>query len=207
MSAPGWWGMAGRIAPMTGWPAWGRWLAVALLYAWLTAGFWLMFTGRPGLRLLGLAMFAAGLPLLGHSGRVLMRERSRAADRRYVREFMPAMLLYMVVMLYVWPLQKGMPPGGLKAAIVLSPMLPIVWVIWASIRYVLASDELERRQHLEALAIGVSLVSVASLALGFLSAAKLIVLDASLVLLMVYPAICITYGVTRCLLISCARNE
>lgn len=203
MSAQGRWG----VAPMTGWPAWGRWLAVVLLYIWLIAGFWLMVRSGFGLRLLGLAMFAAGLPFLVHSGRILMRERSRAADRRYTREFMPAMLLYMVVMLYVWPLQRGMPPGWLKTVTVLSPMLPIVWVIWASIRYVLASDEMQRRQHLEALAIGVSIVSVASLALGFLSAAKLLVLDASLVLLMVYPAICITYGVTRCLLISCARSE
>lgn len=207
MSAPGWLEAAGRRVPIATWPAWGRWLAVASLYLWLFAGFWLMFKGSPGIRLLGLAMFALGLPLLVHSGRILMRERARPADRRYVRQFMPAMLLYMVVMLYVWPLQQGMPSGWLKAAIVLSPVLPIIWVIWSSICYVLASDEMQRLQHLVALAIGVSVVCVASLALGFLGAAGMIVLNASLVMMMVYPAICITYGLARCFLVWRARGE
>jgi len=207
VSASGWWEAASRRVPIAGWPAWARWLAVALLYLWLFAGFWLMFKGSQGIRLLGLAMFAAGLPLLAHSGRILMRERSRPADRRYVRQFMPAMLLYMVVMLYVWPLQQGMPPGWLKTATVLSPVVPIIWVIWGSICYVLASDEMQRLQHLVALAIGVSVVCVASLALGFLGAARMIVLNGSLALMMVYPAVCITYGVARCVLVWRARSE
>lgn len=204
MSAPTWLGAAGRTAA---WPSWARWLAVVALYAWLIAGFLLMFRGGTGLRLLGLAMFALGLPWLAYSGRFLMRERSRPADWRYLRHFMPAMLLYMVVMLYVWPLQHGMPPGWLKTATVLSPMLPIVWVIWASIRYVLASDEMQRLQHLEALAIGVSVVSVVSLALGFLGAARIIAVDGPLALMMVYPAVCISYGATRCFLVWRARCE
>jgi hypothetical protein len=172
----------------------------------LIGGFWLIALGGV-VRLLGLAMLAVGIPLSVHAGRALRRERSRTVERRYAREFMPAMLIYMVAMLYVWPLQKTMEPGWLKVAAALLPVLPIAWLIVASIRYVLGHDELERRQHLEALAIGVAIVSVASMVLGFLAAAKLIVVDASLALLLVYPALSITYGMTHCVLVWRSRAE
>jgi len=87
------------------------------------------------------------------------------------------------------------------------PTATIIWVIWGSICYVLASDEMQRLQHLVALAIGVSVVCLASLALGFLGAARMIVLNGSLALMMVYPAVCITYGVARCVLVWRARSE
>jgi hypothetical protein len=137
----------------------------------------------------------------------LGRERCRPADRRYMREFLPAMLIYMVVMLYLWPLQKGMPPGGLKTLLVLSPVLPIGWAILACVRYVLAGDEMERQQHLEAIAISAALISLVSMALGFLGAAKVLVLDGGMVLLFVYPAFCIVYGITRGVLVLRARRE
>lgn len=192
---------------MASWPRWGRWGAVALAYGLLGLAFWLMTQDVAWLRLVGLAVFGLAMPLMVHAGRAVMRERSRYADRRYLREFMPAMLIYMALMLYVWPLQKGLPVGWLKGALALSPALPVAWVIVASIRFVLASDELERRQHLEALAIGVSLVCVVSIALGLLAAARLIVVDGTYVLLGVYPAICLVYGITRCVLVRCARAE
>jgi hypothetical protein len=196
----------GRLAPMHTWPAWGRWLLMGVTCAVLIGGFWLIALGGV-VRLLGLAMLAVGIPLSVHAGRALRRERSRTVERRYAREFMPAMLIYMVAMLYVWPLQKTMEPGWLKVAAALLPVLPIAWLIVASIRYVLGHDELERRQHLEALAIGVAIVSVASMVLGFLAAAKLIVVDASLALLLVYPALSITYGMTHCVLVWRSRAE
>jgi hypothetical protein len=191
-----WWSSKGGIT-MDRWPAWARWGTTCVTYALFGLSFWLMTRGA-GLRLLGLACFAVSMPLMIFSGRALSGERTRAGDRRFVREFVPAMLIYMVLMLYVWPWQKGMAIGWPKIGLVLLPMLPIGWVILASIRHVLSSDELERRQHLEALAIAVSLVCVASLALGLLGAAGVLVPDGSLVLLLVYPAICLTYGVTRC---------
>jgi hypothetical protein len=196
----------GRWAPMHTWPAWGRWLVMAITCALLVSGFWLIALGGVA-RVLGLAALAAGIPLSVHVGRAVHRERSRNVDRRYAREFMPAMLVYMVAMLYVWPLQKTMEPGLLKVAAALLPVLPIAWLIVASIRYVLGHDELERRQHLEALAIGVAIVSVASMVLGFLAAARLIVVDASLALLLVYPALSIAYGVTHCVLVWRNRAE
>lgn len=188
------------------WPAWLRWCAACVTYALLGVSFWLMVQGGV-LRMAGLACFAVALPLMLHFGRAFSGERTRAGDRRFAREFMPAMLIYMVVMLYLWPLHKGMAPGWPKAGLALLPMLPIGWAILASIRHVLASDELERRQHMEALAMGVALVCMVTMALGFLGAAGLLVLDGSLAMLLVYPAICVAYGVIRCHMGWRARGE
>ena len=188
-------------------PAWGRWLMAVLAYAFLVASFGLMIRGHGWVRLLGLATFAVGMVLLVRVGLAFSRERCREGDRRFMREFTPAMLVYMAVMLYVWPIQKGMDAGWPRAALALTPILPISWAIAASIRHVLASDEMERRQHLEALAIGVSLVSVVTMALGLLCAAQILTLDAATVLLFVYPAICVTYGFTRCYLVWRIRRE
>ncbi len=189
------------------WPAWGRWLALVFTYALFGLGLWALADGGHVLRVMGLLAFAVAMPLMIHVGRAVMSERSRAVERRYVREFMPAMIVYMLDMLYVWPLQKAMETGWLKMATALLPVLPIAWVIVASIRYVLGGDERERRQHLEALAIGVAIVSVASMALGFLVAAKVIVIDAGLALLLIYPAICLTAGIVRCLMLWRACGE
>lgn len=197
----------GRLAPMDAWPTWARWGAVVFTYALLAASFFLMIQNGSLMKLLGLVVFATGLPLMVYTGRALTRERCRAADRRYVREFMPAILIYMAVMLYAWPLQKGMSSGVLKTALVLSPMLPIAWIIIACIRHILASDELERRQHLESIGISASVIGVASMALGFLGAAKVLVLDGTFVLLFVYPALCLVYGAVRCYLIWRVRRE
>jgi hypothetical protein len=196
----------GRWPPMHVWPAWRRWLLVVMTCALLVGGFWLIVLGGVW-RVLGLAALATGIPLSVHVGRAVRQERSRAVERRYTREFMPAMLIYMVAMPYVWPLQKAMEPGLLKVGGALLPVLPIAWLIVASIRYVLGHDELERRQHLEALAIGVAIVSVVSMTVGFLAAAKLIVVDASLALLLVYPALTIAYGMTHCVLVWRSRAE
>jgi len=197
----------GRLAPLEAWPTWARWGAVVFTYALLVASFWLMIQDRSLVRLLGLLVFVAMLPLMVYTGRALMRERCRAVDRRHVREFMPAIVIYMVVMLYAWPLQKSMSPGALKTALVLSPMLPIAWIIISCVRHVLASDELERRQHLEAIAVSASIVGMASMALGFLGASRILVLEGTYVLLFVYPALCLVYAAVRGYLIWRARRE
>jgi len=78
--------------------------------------------------------------------------------------------------------------------VALSPLLPLIFVSWAVVRYVNRCDEMERRQHLEAAGIAVIVVSLGSMALGFLAAAKLIAMNGALVLLMVFPALCVVYG-------------
>ena len=182
-------------------------MTLVVTYLLFGLGLWALARGSYVWRGAGLLVFAVAMPLMIHAGRALMRERSRAVERRYVREFTPAMIVYMLVMLYVWPLQKAMEAGWLKVATALLPVLPIAWVIVASIRYALGSDERERRQKLEALAIGVAIVSVVSMALGFLVAAKVIVVDVGLALLLVYPAVCLAGGAVHCLIRWRSRGE
>src|SRR5215471_7504434 len=69
----------GRLAPMHTWPAWGRWLLMAVTWALLIGGFWLIALGGVR-RLLGLAMLAAAIPLSIHVGRAVRRERSRTVE-------------------------------------------------------------------------------------------------------------------------------
>lgn len=185
-------------APMYTWPRWARWLAMLLNFTLMIGGVWLMVKGNLPLRVLGLLVFAGSVPLMIHINRAVMRERSRQIDHRYAREFMPAMLVYMLVMLYVWPLHRTMEPGWLKVITALSPVLPVAWAVLVSIRYVLGSDELERRQHMEALAIGVAIVSVVSMTFGFLGAAHVLTIDGALAMLLVYPALCLSYGLAHC---------
>jgi len=74
--------------------------------------------------------------------------------------------------------------------------VPVLFIAWAMVRYVNHCDELERRQHLEAAGVAVLVVSIVAMSLGLLAAAKLVVLDGALMLLMVLPALCVVYGLT-----------
>lgn len=183
------------LAKMHEWPAWqrwGTWLAALVLYA---GGLALLLgtRGVPG-QVVGLVLTLAGLVLLSVSSRAVLNERMRSVDRWSVRVMVPTILVYMVLMLYVWPLQVRITVPWLKALVVLVPLLPLLVVVWATIRYVNRLDELERRQHLEAAAVAVVVVSVASFGLGLLAASGLMHLNAALTLLLTFPALCVVYG-------------
>jgi hypothetical protein len=120
----------------------------------------------------------------------------RATDKRYLREFLPAMLAYTIVMLTVWPLVRTTDDRMLRALIAMVPVIPIAFVIRAITRQVLSADEMMQRLHLEALAISAGVVAVASLVGGFLAAADVIALNGS-ILLWVFPALGGTFGLAR----------
>ncbi len=120
----------------------------------------------------------------------------RAADKRYMREFVPAMAAYTLVMLTVWPLVRTTDDRMLRALIAVVPVVPVLFVVRAIIRHILAVDEMMQRLNLEALAVSAGIVGVASLVAGFLAAAGVIVLDGS-ILIWVFPALAGTFGVAR----------
>jgi hypothetical protein len=120
----------------------------------------------------------------------------RGIYRRYYREFFPAMLAYVLYMLFVWPYVRHIPDPVLRGAVALLPVLPIALVIRAMVRLVLGSDELEQRTHLVGLAVATAVVAVLSLAGGFLAAAHVVSLDGS-VLLCVFPALMLAYAAGR----------
>ena len=139
---------------------------------------------------LALVIACAGLLLFTHASRTVLNERMRDIDRWQTRVIVPAFLVYVLVALYVMPLANRLTLPWLKAIAVLSPMLPVLSIAWAVIRYVNRCDEMERRQHLETAGIAVVVVSLACVSLGLLAAVKLVAADGPLVL----PALCVVCG-------------
>lgn len=183
-----------RMDEWSAWQRWGIWLVGWALYA---GGFWALLAWR-GIPMQGLALVVvcAGLLLLTYSSKAVLNERMRNIDRWQVRVILPAFLVYMLVVLYVMPLANRLSLPWLKAIVVLSPMLPVLFIAWAVIRYVNRCDEMEPRQHLEAAGIAVVVVSLVCMSLGLLAAVKLIAVNGVSALLMVLPALCVVYGVS-----------
>ncbi len=185
------------IQRMNEWPAWQRWSLWLLGWVLYAGSFWLLFVSAAvGSRGVALAGICLGLLVLTYSSKAVLNERIRHLDRRHLRVILPAFLVYMVLVLYVLPLEHHMSASWAKAVVVLSPMLPVFFIAWAIVRYVNHCDELERRQHLEAAGIAVLVVSTAAMSLGLLAAAKLVAVDGAQALLMVLPALAFSYGTT-----------
>ncbi len=122
---------------------------------------------------------------------------TRSVDKRYFREMAIAMGAYMLVMLLVWPMVRRLEPGVPLVAVALLPLLPFAAALRAMIRHVRDSDEFQRKIQLEALAVSAAIVSFASMAGGFLAAARVIELDGT-ILLWVFPALAMLFGLVRC---------
>lgn len=117
----------------------------------------------------------------------------RGVDRRYLREFLPAMIAYVAVMLLAWPLLPKVHAPALRFVVALLPLCPAALVARALVRRIVGGDELERRVFLEATALAALAVGLGSFALGFLQAAGLLQIRAAL--LYVLPALFACWGV------------
>src|SRR5690348_4367747 len=96
------------------------------------------------------------------------RMSPKKANRRYQTEVVVAMVMYMALMAAVVPTLKAQPPLPERVTLAILPVLPVVWVIWAVIKYLRRADELQRRVHIEALAIAAGVTAFLSLSYGFL---------------------------------------
>jgi hypothetical protein len=182
---------------MDEWPAWQRWGTWLLAWVLYVGAFWLLLTTESlAIRVVALVVLGVGLLVLTYSSKAVLNERIRRIDRWQLRVILPAFFVYMLLVLYVMPLEADIATAWGKAIVVLSPMLPVIFIAWAMVRYVNHCDELERRQHLEAAGVAVVVVSIVCMALGLLAAAKLVAVDGALVLLLVLPALCVVYGFT-----------
>lgn len=156
--------MMGRMNEWAAWQRWSVWLIGWVLYV---GAFWMLLAKENVVvRAIGLLGVCAGLWVLTYSSKAVLNERVRNIDRWQMRVVMPAFLVYMLVVLYVMPLADRLTLPWLKAIVVLSPMLPVLFIAWAVIRYVNRCDEMERRQHLEAAGLAVVIVSVVCMAMG-----------------------------------------
>ena len=101
--------------------------------------------------------------------------------------------------LSVWLLKGAMADEStsLRAVVSLLPVIPIAFAIREVLRLVRASDELQRRIDLEALAIAALVVGLFCLSLGFLVSAQVFEIKGSTVLIWMFPALSVTFVLAR----------
>lgn len=119
---------------------------------------------------------------------------SRMDNKRYERQVMLSMAIYMVVLFMADPLLHATRSLPLKTLLALVPVLPVLYVITLMWRRIRDSDELEQRTNLVALGVAAALVSALSLVGGFLSAGGVVRLGGE-VLIWVFPVLMLGYGV------------
>ena len=92
------------------------------------------------------------------------------AKKRHQWQVMGGMAVYgLLLMACMYLLRHGPALGlGPKVLLALLPTLPVVWVMWSVIRFLGQTDELQRRVHLESLAIAAGVTAFLTLTYGFL---------------------------------------
>ncbi len=120
-----------------------------------------------------------------------------ALRRRYLREFVPAMAGYVVLLcLSLWLLKRVDEPA-LRAMVALLPVPPVALAVRAIMRYIRDADELQRQIELEAVSMATALVSLLYLAGGFLQLAKVIDVPAGVAMIWMFPLVCLVYGLAK----------
>jgi peptidoglycan/LPS O-acetylase OafA/YrhL len=122
------------------------------------------------------------------------------AQRRYLREFIPAMAGYcLAILASTWLLGHTLVHSarGLRAAVGLLPVLPLLGVVRAMLRKVRDSDELQRRIALEAAAVAGVVVGLGYFSAALLVPSGLVAVDAQTAMLWVFPLLCLVYGLAR----------
>lgn len=97
----------------------------------------------------------------------------KAVCRRYLWEVAAAMLAYMGAIMLSTHLLHGSVTGTPKVLIALLPLLPLVFMFMAVIRFVRYTDELLRRMHVQAFAIAAGVTAFLALTYGCLEMAGL----------------------------------
>ena len=120
-----------------------------------------------------------------------------ALRRRYLREFLPPMLAYVVAVMVSVLLLKRVDEPALRALVALLPVPPVALAMRAIMRHIRDADELQRRIELEAVSIATALVSLLYLAGGFLQIAKVIDIPSGQAMIWVFPLVCLAYGIAK----------
>jgi hypothetical protein len=132
----------------------------------------------------------------------------RAVHKRYLREFIPAMSAYvLLVMLYgrLMPRTQSVP---WRVVLAVLPLLPTVLVIRAIVRVIRDQDELERRIDLEAIAIAAMSTGFGYFSLGFLLNAGIgLKIAPESMAIWVLPCLFASYGVAKLLVARRYRSH
>ena len=97
----------------------------------------------------------------------------RARGRAYLREFVPAMLAYVLVVVLVTTFgdMSGTSPWRFVWAVL--PVLPMIWVAIAVVRHQRRLDDYQQRLTLQSLGVGFAVAMITALTMGLLAAAGL----------------------------------
>ncbi|MBK8772762.1 MAG: hypothetical protein IPM06_20360 [Rhizobiales bacterium] len=86
----------------------------------------------------------------------------------YFKELAGAIALYVIILTVALVVGRGMSPGLLQVAVLVSPMLPFVLVVLVIVRQIRRSDEFIRKTSLEYLAIAAAVTAGWTFTYGFL---------------------------------------
>lgn len=90
------------------------------------------------------------------------------ASKHYQWQVVAGTAVYALLVIACVKLLKHLPASPLRIPLALLPALPMLWVIWAVVRYLKRADELQRRVHLEALSVAAGVTAFLSLSYGLL---------------------------------------
>lgn len=116
--------------------------------------------------------------------------------RYYIRSILP-MVLYTAAIILSHVLAEQTDSPWLKAALALSPLLPIAWIFYYYFRYLAECDELERKIEMDAIAISAMSGVLSGMALLFLSDHALLALSERSLIMLIVGALCAGYIITR----------
>lgn len=123
---------------------------------------------------------------------------AQPAGRRYVRALWPILIGYALLLFAsVWLIRGGIASAPLKALVALLPVLPLVLMVRAALRYLREIDELQRRTETESIGIASLLVSLLYFAAGLLQLAKVVSIDAGAAMIWVFPLLMLFYGIAK----------
>jgi hypothetical protein len=117
-------------------------------------------------------------------------------NKRYNLYASLLMAVYVVLVGFVFPYARHADAVAVRAALSVLCALPVIAVIWLMVQRVIHSDELQQRLHLMAMSTSTGVVAAVSLVGGFLNSARVVQFDGD-VLIWVFPALCLCYGVAQ----------
>lgn len=132
----------------------------------------------------------------------------REVHKRYLREFLPAMGAYSIlIVVSAWLMARVDSPSW-RAALALLPLLPILLAIRAMVRVMRDQDELERRIDLEAFAISAMATGFGFFSFGLLLGADIgWKVSGQAVAIWVMPCLFGTFGLAKLLVVRRYRNH
>lgn len=103
--------------------------------------------------------------------RRVARRLNGGSDAQYRREFLPAMLAYVAVLVPTVYIVDANQDAAWRYPVTLLPMIPLAFVLVAWLRFFRRMDELQQRMQMEALAFAFGGTALITFSYGFLQSA------------------------------------